>query len=411
MSKSPNTYRKFATAATAAVLLIMNLAPTASAASLKDLTVKCVKALSYIFDNGKRTNQEEKTESNLIFHTDLSDFQQEKENNNINIDTETPSINSSNVENNAQLVVTFDKEIRDVKKFSKKDCLIFRSVDEYGMETVTKLWKPSVQKVSGTGNQIQIDLTGLADQMDYELSLPEGMVTFMNNEQSGSEKAFFRMEEDKSAVNIVEQIHQHSPGEITITLNGPVVKEEAENVRNFEVEGTAVKSAELTENNSAGAVIVLKLSENTVEESGRYDVTVQPLNSSDSWTLQNAETIKTVYLRENVVPKLHSVGFPNISNDSLEVVLTFSEEVKAGIESDFDLVVDGKSVSEKNNVRLMADINSTGTQLVAKWERDANYEEGLDLVNAESILLAANDSIALKDLNGNITNVDQIIIK
>ncbi len=353
-------------------------------------------------------------ESNLIFPKNLSDCQKENDENNGTKDKESPSLVVSNVAykgNVAQLVMTFDKEIRTVKAFNKNECLIFRSVDEYGMETVTKLWRPSVQQVSGTDNQVQIDLTGLTGQMDYELSLPEEMVTFTNNEHSDVGKASFHLENGKNAVNIVEQIHQHSPGEITITLNGPVVKEEAENVRNFEVEGTVVEAAELTENNSAGAIIVLKLGEDTLEESGRYDVTVKPLSSLDSGTLQNAETTKTVYLRENVVPKLHSVGFPNITNGSLEAVLTFSEEVKAGIETDFDLVVDGKSVSGRNKVRLYEDTDDTGRRLVAKWEQDAEHEEAVDLVNAESILLAAKDSIALKDLNGNITNVDQVILK
>jgi len=199
-----------------------------------------------------------------------------------------------------------------------------------------------------------------------------------------------------------------TPGKVVVTFSKPVNVASAQDVSNYSVEEATVASAKVTSNNSSGATVELTLADDTVDATGKYNVTVQPITTFNVADTKNAVTTASVTLKENVRPTLTGKVLTNLAANALNVKLTFSDAtITNGSELDFELFVDGKTTGEKINAATLA--TPVAGSLQVSWsDTDADVA---DLTAATSIKLVPVDSMDITDATGNTVKVSDIVIK
>lgn len=331
-------------------------------------------------------------------------------------DEALPTVESQKVERIGgveHLVLTFSEEI---SKVVAPASLAFTSVDQYGMPVTTTINTPAVSMhnvVDGKTKQIKVSLAGLADSTAYKVTFAAGLVVDgYNNASAEIKDASF----STTTVNTGEgsnntatiEAAPATPGKLTVSFSKPVNVESAQNVANYSVEDATVASAKVTTNGAAGAIVELTLADDTVEATGNYNVTVQPIKTFNSLDVANPVTTASVTLKENVRSVLSSKVLTNLTADALGIKLTFDDAtVTNGAGLDFELYVNGVATGKKLNV---ADLSpSVAGSFQATWSDTNNSVT--DLLTATSVKLVAVDTLDIKDATGNKVKASEIVIK
>lgn len=192
---------------------------------------------------------------------------------------------------------------------------------------------------------------------------------------------------------------------VDVTFNNAVDSASAKLASNYAVEGATVSGVELITNTPATlstlgtATVRVYITNETVELSGNYNVTVKGVKGYASDVTEMASKTVNVAIQENVTPVVKSAVIASSTTTTSDLTVTFSEAVTNGSLADFELFIDGSKAT--------ATISSTVTTNVVTVTVDGQDLNAL-LAAGKKLELRAVDTIDIADLKGNVTTFEKI---
>ncbi|WP_051530001.1 hypothetical protein [Anoxybacteroides tepidamans] len=315
------------------------------------------------------------------------------------------------------LKVTFSEEVSKVGT-----ALTLKYIDEYGVQQTVTIPAAKINVDSNDKKVVYIQLhdgtSAIKEGVNYTVDIPAGFfkdafqndsvaktVSFSNSTSSTTNKLALI-----SANPVVYGIDAKG-AYIDVRFADAVNPATATNIANYSIEGATVKEAVLTYNNpttanaaGAKAVVRVYITDNTVEATGYYNVTVSGVTGySSNVTQMNTET-KNILITENTRPSVTSSSVKSLGATSSVITVNFSEAIASGAAdaNDFELYVDGVKVTT-----VTVTTGAAGTSIDFTVNTDLSDE----LAAGKVVKLVAAPTLDLADANGNIANVKEIVIK
>lgn len=342
-------------------------------------------------------------------------------------DTVAPQVSSYKVVDNSgvnELDVTFTEDV--VK--AGTSALTLKYTDTYGVAKSVTVPNTSVTVDSTDNTLVKIDLTGVKEDVNYSVTIPAGFFTdeflndsvektisFLNSSTATTSKlALISGTPIVTTDAIGGTADRASTGAfVDVQFADAVDVASATNTANYAVEGATVAKASLVYNdpttataNGAKAVVRVYITDNTVEASGWYNVTVSGVKGYSSAVTVMDSTTKNIQIVENVRPTVSSVTINsfNSTTPSTVVTLTFSKAISHGTltNGNFDLYVAGVKVTSAT---------VTGSALGTSITYTINQDLSDELAAGKEVKLVATSAFDLVDSDYNLANVTNVIIK
>lgn len=329
-----------------------------------------------------------------------------------------------------KLRVTFSEE---VSKNSAAGNLTLKYTDTYGVQKTVTI--PSV-KVTVDSNDQKVAVIELHDgtnaikeDVNYTFDLPAGYFQDKFENDSIAKTISFLNKVDATAtkLNLIASnpivttdatggsaTRANSGAFIDVQFADAVDPTTATDVNNYVVEGAEVSKAELVYNDpttalasGAKAVVRVYIKDNTVEETGYYNVTVKGVKGYKSSVTVMDPVTRNIQIVENTRPTVKSAVVKAFdgTNNQTTVTITFSEPIasEATKDGDFDLYVDGVKVSTATV--------TNGTLGTASIDFTISEDLSDELAAGKVVKLVPTSGFDLLDTNNNKADVKEVIIK
>ncbi|REB08714.1 S-layer homology domain-containing protein [Sporosarcina sp. BI001-red] len=328
-------------------------------------------------------------------------------------DAEAPVVTATNIvadsENLQQYVeFTFNKDVNlDEAKVSATGKYVKNYVTTSGLTlpaTAVDYKEAGNKKVVRVAMKDLVkgnDVEGAAYELLYTLS---GVKTLSNvelKEKTGQLK-FTRVADGTKentkvvAVKTAEKDAEDN-NKVIVTFDQAVEGATATNKENYTINGATIENVTLlpvAKNKTQQAVLNLTPGSSTFNGERAMTITnIKALGSTKTMESWNS----TITLNENVAPTVTTA----ILTGTKEITLTFSEAVTSGDEFDFEILVDGKSMTTALNVNAAVK-EGTKEAVITLGKKDAAFTT--DQIN-KGITLKPVDTMDIKDVNGNMLSV------
>ncbi|WP_432775398.1 hypothetical protein AAFJ72_19665 [Brevibacillus gelatini] len=350
---------------------------------------------------------------------------------NFAFDKEAPVVSSTEVFKDSglnKLRVTFSEDVTKVGTTG----FTLKYTDEYGVTKTVTVPDGKIAVDTTKKNIVVVDLhdgtNAVKENVTYTVDIPKGYfqdtfgndselktVTFVNSATAATTKlALIAANPIVAADTIGSGATRLTDGAfVDVQFADAVDVTTATNASNYTVEGAEVAKAELVYNdpttataNGAKAVVRVYIKDDTVEESGNYNVTVKGVKGYYGNVTEIKSTTKNVQIAENVRPTVISASFKAFDDvtPSTTVTLTFSESIAsdAVADGDFELYVDGKKVSTATVTN-----GPLGTSVDFTIDVDLSAEVAAGKV----VKLVATSDFDLADDSDNKANVKEVTVK
>lgn len=324
-----------------------------------------------------------------------------------NTDKTAPTIESNSVQKIGgvdYLVINFSEAVT----LEAATALTFKSKDEFGIEQSATLAAGNIATdvtANGTsGKSFKIDLTNIAPSLktgvEYTVEFAKGYFkdTFLNDLEKTSVKFVNNSSENAATTKLVATIGAEGVDAdgrfINVSFDKAVDPTTATNVANYAVEGAKVKEVKLVTNSGLGATVKVYLTEDTVELTGNYDVTVQNIKGYNTTISAIDKTTKNILVTENVAAKVKAKSMTFATNTTIS--LTFDENVSVTTGTDYDLYIDGV----KSNATVATAQGATNEIIVTVTGLDLSA----DIASTKKVVLKANGTFDIADDNSNIAS-------
>ncbi|MED1791138.1 hypothetical protein P4V54_00495 [Brevibacillus nitrificans] len=343
-------------------------------------------------------------------------------------DTVAPTVASTEVfkDGNNKLRVTFSE---NVSKVAGGAGLTLKYTDEFGVAKTVAVADAAINVDAVDNKIVVVDLVGVKENVSYTVDIPAGYfedtfknpsvlktVSFVNNASAATTKLALIDTNPIQAVDTVAgtATRTDSGAFVDVQFKDAVEAASATNKANYAVEGAEVEKAELVYNDpatatpaGAKAVVRVYIKDDTVEESGNYNVTVSGVKGYNASVTEIKSTTKNVQIAENGRPTVTAASFDAFdatAPGSTTVKLTFSEVIDTdGAGADFDLYVAG--------VKVTAATVTTGaagsSELIVTIDKDLSA----DVAANKAVKLVAKSSLDLVDAVGNKAKVTEVTVQ
>jgi hypothetical protein len=178
-------------------------------------------------------------------------------------------------------------------------------------------------------NIIKLQLTGISLPGTYSFTLEQGFVTDNFRNKSVAKPMVLTTISDASSelpkpYSIVQSSTEHS--KIILSFPNKLDKASAENINNYKITGIPIVRAELSENSSTGATVILTVADSAIKVDGlSWPITISGVKGyNDSYAAINFST--QVTLLENEGPVFRQAVFDKSSMNNVR--LDFSEQIQ-----------------------------------------------------------------------------------
>ncbi|WP_314303946.1 hypothetical protein [Brevibacillus parabrevis] len=344
-------------------------------------------------------------------------------------DTVAPTVATTEVfkDGNNKLRVTFSEDVTKVGTTG----LTLKYTDEYGVAKTIAI--PDLRIAVDTTDKkvVVIDLhdgtAPVKENVTYTVDITGGYfadtfgnsstlktVTFVNSASAATSKLALI---DTDPIVVTDAVasgatRTNSGAFVDVQFKDAVEAASATNKANYTVEGAEVEKAELVYNNpttatgtGAKAVVRVYIKDNTIEESGNYNVTVSGVKGYNANVTEMNSATKNVQIAENTRPTVTAASFKafDAGATTSTVSVTFSEAIASDVtpDADFDLYVAGAKVSTAT---------VTHGALGATIEFTINKDLSADVAANKEVKLVAKSGFDLADDNGNKANVTEVVV-
>ena len=305
--------------------------------------------------------------------------------------------------------------------------LTLKYTDEFGVLKSTSVTAANVNVDANDATKVIVNLTGVAVDVNYTVDIPTGyFLDGFGNKSTASTVAFLNSASDAVtkltliATNpivttdtdgdAITSTRATSGAFLDVQFTDAVDAASAKVASNYTVEGAEVSKVELVYNNpttpnanGAKAVVRVYIKDNTVEETGYYNVSVKGVKGySTAVSVMNEDT-RNLQINENTRATVAASAIKSFGASTVFTV-TFSEAIAAGAAdaNDFDLYVDGTKVST-------ATVTAGAAAQVIDFTIDTDLSD--EIAAGKVVKLVAKSTLDLADANSNIANVNEIIVK
>lgn len=241
-------------------------------------------------------------------------------------------------------------------------------------------------------------IEGAAYDLTYTLSGVKSLSNIALEETTGKLKFTYVADVPAENTNVVTVSNakqdKKDNNKVIVTFDKSVDGATAVDKANYSISKAAIESVTLLPVNEDGTQqAVLNLLPGSNNFNGDHAITIQNIKA-----LGSTKTMDTwnnvINMKDNLAPTVQSAKL----TDTKEITLTFSEAVTSGDKMDFEILVDGKSMTTalKVNAQMMQDTKKAVIALDDAFTTDQ--------IN-KGITLKPVDTMDIRDVNGNMLSV------
>lgn len=243
-------------------------------------------------------------------------------------------------------------------------------------------------------NIIKIKISGISQKGIYTFYLNQGFVK--DNFNNMSEQTQMLIEENMGGSSnelppplyIAQNLDDLS--KITVRYGTKVDRASATTVTNYKIPGIAIISADLTDNSSAGATVVLTVAEGSIKMELDYPMTISGVKGYDnSFTAISEYIYPSLHLKENVKPSYSKVEFDTVNKNNIKMI--FNEAITGSMQVKVTQYVSGYYVSVP-----VSSVNVSGNMVIIMFSTPLGN-------NSQILIEVVSNNIA--DLSGNKADI------